>query len=118
MAMNVTNIDQSRKLLEFGIDPSTADCLWVYDHTEKRYFPHFKGFYGNIVSSDNNVPAWSLSALLDLMPSEVVANHFLTLEKEGDGYCCCYEDINGNSFHHFFAENPIDAVFEMVCWFK
>ena len=60
------------------------------------------------------VPAWSLAALLEAMPSEIDNNYFLTLEKEGNKYCCCYQDINGNSFRHEFADNPIDACVEMI----
>ena len=59
-------------------------------------------------------PAWSLAALLNVLPDELEDNHFLTLSKEGAEYCCCYEDINGNSFKHAFADNPVDACVAMI----
>ena len=60
------------------------------------------------------IPCWSLAALLNVLPDELGDNHFLTLNKEGAEYCCCYEDINGNSFRHEFGDNPIDACYEMI----
>lgn len=59
-------------------------------------------------------PAWSLAALLSVLPDELGDNHFLTLDKEGNEYCCCYEDVNGNSFRHTFADNPINACVAMI----
>ena len=59
-------------------------------------------------------PVWSLVALLGVLPDEVGDNHYLTLDKEGKEYCCCYEDINGNSFKHTFADNPVDACVAMI----
>ncbi len=64
------------------------------------------------------LPCWSLAALLDAMPDRIDDSHFLTLDKEGKEYCCCYEDINGNSFKHEFADNAIDACVKMILKLK
>ena len=104
-----TTIEQSKKLIELGIDRKTSD-LYYWCGSDLRI--------GGYKAQDEelDIPAWSLTALLDLMPNELQDNHFLTLEKENDEYCCCYEDNNGNSFTHFFARDSLDAAFEMVCW--
>ena len=60
------------------------------------------------------IPCWSLASLLAVLPDELEDNHFLTLDKEGKEYCCCYEDGNGNSFKHKFADNPVDACVAMI----
>ena len=36
------------------------------------------------------------------------------MTQEGKEYCCCYEDIKGNSFKHEFADNAIGACVEMI----
>ena len=114
-----TSYEQSKSLLALGLDPNTADMKYDprwdipviiseddYDN-HLNYDPEFE---------NTDIPAWSLSALLELIPDELQDNHFLTLEKEKDEYCCCFEDINGNSFNHFFGNNAIDVAFEMMCW--
>jgi hypothetical protein len=62
----------------------------------------------------DRIACWSLTALLGVLPDELKDNDFLTLQKEKNEYCCCYEDINGNSFRHTFANNPIDACVAMI----
>lgn len=115
-----TDLEQSKKLAE--ILPLESADMW-YQHigysiingTEKlRYFP----MVIRDCVSDEDIPCWSLSALLDVLPDEVGDNHYLTLDKEGKEYCCCYEDCNGNSSLHVFASNPIDACVEMILKLK
>ena len=69
---------------------------------------------GDKTKSNYGSPVWSLSALLSILPDELENNHFLTLEKEGKEYCCCYEDVDGNSFRHCFSDNPVDACVAMI----
>ena len=114
-----TSYEQSQSLLALGLDPNTADMK--YDPrwdipviiSEDDYDNHLNY---DPESENTDIPAWSLSALLELIPDELQNNQFLTLEKEKDEYCCCFEDINGNSFNHFFGNNAIDVAFEMMCW--
>ena len=68
--MIATTIEQSKhmlELVELGLDPKTADM----------YYPYFgAGQYGDIprvgfpieYSGGRDIPAWSLSALLEVMP--------------------------------------------------
>ena len=114
-----TSYEQSQSLLALGLDPNTADMK--YDPRWDIPVIISEDDYDNHLnycpeSENTDIPAWSLSALLELIPDELQDNHFLTLEKEKDEYCCCFEDINGNTFNHFFGNNAIDATFEMMCW--
>lgn len=105
-----TSIEQSRVLSKI-ISVDSADMGWYY--SSDPYTARNQMWLGtNPKNAD--LPAWSLTKLLDIMPSECEDNHFLTLEKEGNEYCCCYDDVNGNSFTHEFADDPIDAVYKMI----
>lgn len=120
-----TDIEQSKVLAEI-LPPESADLWWTIIQPKKyegwelvndgESFTtlSFAKREHIALASYKEIPAWSLSALLDVLPSEVDDNHFLTLEKEGDEYCCCYDDINGNSFRHEFANNPIDSCYKMI----
>ena len=67
MSNVATTIEQSRKLIELGLDPNSA----------YMYYPYLgAGQYGDILrvgfpieySGGRDIPAWSLSALLEVMP--------------------------------------------------
>lgn len=104
MAKIATDVTQS-KLLAKILPIESADMSWVSNGLGKpfaRTIP-IKG------DPEELCGCWSLAALLSILPDELEDNSFLTLQKEKNEYCCCYEDINGNSFRHTFADNPIDA---------
>lgn len=95
MIMNkfCTTIEQSKKLLELGIDINTADMM----HDRLIIIPFNDG---------SLIPAWSLAALLRLIPNFNMFKR--TIE-------CKIETTN-----HLIdkACDPIDAAYEMVCWLK
>lgn len=134
-----TTIEQSKHLLELGLDPKTADMWWsnrfVYWQstpmigiaTEQNQLYTFKW-------SDDDIPAWSLSALLEVIPAMIVyptwadkrtTDVWFTLDKDYNNetkkqfYMCYYKSLDT----HQLATNtdpshssPIDAAYEMVCW--
>lgn len=72
MSNIATTIEQSKYLLELGLDPKTADMFWKHSallgnhdingRITVSYQDHlFVGKY------DGEIPAWSLSALLEVM---------------------------------------------------
>ena len=68
---NYTTQSQSRELLEHGLDPSTADMIWTYD------FMAGEVTCINIISDllkpeSPDIPAWSLSQLLNMLPEKIV----------------------------------------------
>ena len=105
-----TTIEQSRKLAKI-LPLESADMYW-YLATKGNPIAMFNERYNEY--GDFELPCWSLAALLGVLPDELEDNHFLTLDKEGNEYCCCYEDGNGNSFKHEFADNPVDACVAMI----
>ena len=107
-----TNIPQSKKLAEF-LPIDSADMFYT---SLNRDYPWI--WIDKHLMEVDDIPCWSLTALLNIMPDRIDDSHFLTLDKEGKEYCCCYEDINGNSFKHEFADNAIGACYEMILELK
>lgn len=118
-----TSIEQSQKLIELGIDVNTADMMWddwsLIDEGWKLnvgYYPEIEKAYGR-----KCYPAWSLSALLGLMP-KLYDEDFIN-----DGGCqpdLC-KGFDNNMWHVVYRStmyctdwycDPIDAAFDMVCW--
>lgn len=110
-----TSLKQSKKLLELGINISTADMHYVLIDSDKEIYDIGFGDYIGILP---HYPAWSLSALLDVLP---------VLKRIG------YEKAKPNIHFNVFTnkwvcnslyytsnnyDNPIDTVFEMIVWLK
>ena len=116
-----TTIEQSRHLAELGVDFKTADLtyerlalsgLGIPDDMQyrERFIP-FQFFSGM------GVPCWSLAALMELMPEEIVDNHKITLYKDGNEWVCCYQDLNGNLYGREQTSCIIViAAYRMVVW--
>ena len=107
--MVCTSIEQSKKLLELGIDITTADMWWNIG---------IGGYSGpSCVSvSDVDIPAWSLSALLELIPESIndYTNNFSQLEITKKSISYVYAD--GRLRIGYLKSNLLDAAFEIVCW--
>ena len=100
-----TDINQSKKLIELGIDVNTADMYWW--STSLRYYIEAMDD-GDFNEAEGHVPAWSLTALLKLMSKSTIS----TPNPFCDIYCCRNIEFD----MEFYAGNPVDAAFEMVCW--
>ena len=102
-----TDIKQSKKLAEI-LPLKSADMFYVYDrHLDKLYgdTPYVIGY--KVLNEDVDIPCWSLSALLDVLPSS-------TLDSSNDHYyrLRCMERFT--EWH----DNQIDACYEMVLKLK
>ena len=106
-----TSIEQSKKLIELGIDVNTADMCWT-NHLFNAFLSswriestppqEYKNLLDRFVVRGYLIePAWSLSALFDLFPNGSI------LRKSDKGKYFMF----GNMF-----DNPLDAAFEMICW--
>lgn len=100
-----TDIEQSKKLLELGFGPSTADMVIC----------HF-GYMNRVVTKDDfdaahmeNTPCWSLSALLELFDNKA------GIAKE---YGTWFAYDNEKSHYAKHCDNPLDTAYEMVIWLK
>lgn len=121
-----TSIEQSKKLMELGIDINTADMYWKNGVLSDKYIQCFTPFvcgdYQDGLDFDYDIPAWSLSALLGLTP------RLYEFENDQDDGGCQPNLCKGwdnNSWHIVYRstiyitewyDEPIDAAFEMICW--
>lgn len=107
-----TSVDQSKRLIELGIDVSTADMIYYwfgnFELNEEWYELHL----GTQRVDGNDIPAWSLTALLSII--KPVNDNTYTLNGTLDGGAMIsFEEVTNVMFQE---EEIIDAAFEMVCW--
>lgn len=76
-----TSIEQSKKLLSLGLDPSTADMWWSRctitdfgDNDLKVSYAVTPCNISQFKNTDKDIPCWSFTALLELMP---IGSHIL-----------------------------------------
>lgn len=115
MSKICTDLEQSRKLVELGLDPNTADMTWQV--VRKNKCLHI-GYHSEYANSEELNPAWSLSALLELMPKIKASAPILVKALLEEKYYCHYHGIGTfkEVYTTTFHEEPIDAAFEMVVW--
>ena len=125
-----TDIKQSKKLIELGVDVTTADMHYMYRHWEidedtvgsqsDASIGFDSDFYYGVDNSKtyHYIPAWSLSALLDLMPYEI------TIKGDNTPYRLLvthklvhYPRLTTMwpSIYSVEANTTLDAAFEVIC---
>ena len=118
MSNIATTIEQSKELVRLGLDPKTADMFWMDTNGVK---PCLKLMDDGIFNHRNylvrfpnsSLPAWSLSALLEVMPK---------MEADSTVWLGCVSTLIRCKSHDFMwqhdstAAQPITAAYEMVCW--
>ena len=113
-----TDIEQSKKLIELGIDVNTSDMFWDTAEPLERIVPTVGPISAYYDMEDWAIPAWSLSALIELMPERIKIGEELSFclasKKSSTGFSFGY-NLNGSTF---VKDNSLDAAFEMVCWLK
>lgn len=116
-----TSIEQSKKLIELGIDVSTANMYWkngVSDKYIQCFTPFVCGDYQDGLDFDYDIPAWSLSALLGLMPTDDKRDeYYVDTESHLDYHSVSYRNCWDGCIHSEYSEESLlDAAFIMVCW--
>lgn len=126
-----TTIEQSKRLIELGIDIDTADLTvtnlplnggerfdFICCRLPNDTFPSITD------GKSEKIPAWSLSALLELLP-KYIGDFAKTVNYDDGKYKCGYMDVDGfydNGFmltiEQTVGDTAIDAVFEMVVKLK
>ena len=105
MNPKATTIEQSRKLLELGLDPKSADFAWVGEDG------CFVKSYSYEVE-DTETPAWSLEALIDAIPPGTA---FISTGRLG--YCVSF--CSGALVHYqstSYSKSLLNQMFELVVW--
>lgn len=99
-----TDLSQSKTLSKILLIES-ADFMWEYDPDKETYWNKPTMIPIDSYIFVNDIPCWSLTALLELMP---IGSH---IEKKNSGYACYVVYTKPLE-----ASTPIEAAFEMVCW--
>lgn len=115
-----TDRSQSDRLLRCGVSADTADMA-RYEDDEVSMMPWdwTTGSYGG------TFPAWSLGALLGLLPKEIfdesgddfyfsLAKEFPLSEEYGAAYIPCWH--NGDAIVRKRDNDPIEACVQLVEW--
>ena len=113
-----TSIEQSQRLIELRIDVNTADMYYYNSDWEWHKTP-------NIIESiddldEHTIPSWSLSALLELMPTDDKKDeYYVDTESHSDYHTVSYRNCWDGCIHSEYSkESLLNAAFEMVCWLK
>lgn len=124
-----TTGDQSQRLLRCGVSADTADMIYQTPITVSQ-----KGAREDVLlvrTADKtlfntDIPAWSLSALLGLMPKEIyeestgdsfffsLAKEFPLSEEYGAAYIPCWD--KGDAIIRKRDNSPIDACVQLIGW--
>ena len=127
--MNYTNIEQSKKLLELGLNPKSADMYFMNICPEdgKTLFDDVAGV-GNADISNNDLPCWSLNALLEVMPQSIrmydergrcYKTYDLNLFRSYY-HCCSYsfgpslKEENHDNLYCYGGDTWLEAVYNMI----
>lgn len=76
-----TTKEQSRRLLDLGLKPETADCQYAalvvnwegrsILNPKWRFYGHNEGFIVQNFEHMERIPAWSLHRLIELLPQDI-----------------------------------------------
>lgn len=133
--MNYTSVEQSKKLVELGLDKDSADMIYIWhcssDNPEWRFDDDMAPM--NLAKKkiseldhapEHTLPAWSVGQLISMLPDNFTENgvnlrmvYDLNIYKDQIAY-------NGYDFIHdtnecIFHTKPgklIDVLVETVCW--
>ena len=140
-----TTKEQSSRLLEAGIRPDTADMVILYIDEEcnvagwkdirkddkgqlyydvygetyilrKEILPVDNPYYDH--SYQNDCPAWSLSALIDMIPDQIECegyNYYLFILPRDKEFTVKYS-AGSNLAQSYCRESLFDAITEMIEW--
>lgn len=112
MNISCTNIDQSRKLIDAGIDESTADFFIT---------PKVGGYVVSTEKAANSVPSWSVVKLYAMLPTSITYDG--KTYKLYSGYYagrlfCKYESSSFEKMINFNCwDDLVDMLTEVVQWF-
>lgn len=104
-----TSLEQSKKLIELGIDIKTADMYWW--SSGKRYY--IEAIDDGDFVENRDIRAWSLTALMELMNRNC---YNVSLNCHGAEWNIKFDD--SEKYKDFTKDYSVDAAYEMVVWLK
>ena len=121
--MIATTIEQSKHLFELGLDPKTADMAYICGAPESLNV--VDDYYLKDIHDEYDTPAWSLSALLEVMPTTIEIDGlrydlelFKAIDDDTDSPYYGVKYVYNDDYHLDYYEsgsNIIEQAFAMVC---
>ena len=108
-----TDLSQSKKLIELGVDRKSSD-MYYWCGEDLR----IGGYKAQCEEFD--IPAWSFTSLLGLIPDKISINnesYYLSFTKTSVEFRGPIT-WDGQKAKSFKMDNILDAAFQMVCWLK
>ena len=111
-----TTKEQSEHLLALGLKKETADMFYAAIHIGPeivgyQVLPIYNEYNFEIFPDD--IPAWSLHRLIEMMPLDVVPeggfDNIFTLTKDPSGYSVEYD-----GFSYYYKKNIYDTLIEGI----
>lgn len=117
--MNYTSIEQSKKLVELGLNPETADMCYDLGEGETKAHLECENFICYFTNdeypecADRYIPCWSLGALLGLMPAGCSLRSRKGFTADKKIYFCTCPFNNDDPINY---NSSIEAAYNMVIW--
>lgn len=115
---NYTTPEQSKKLLELGLDSKTADYMFVWDFTSGALNGHHEIIPGYFEPTEKDLVSWSLARLLDLFPPDKPGEgFFITWDRENRGWNVMSRCVVKEKSIVTESVGPVllDCVFDVLC---
>lgn len=117
-----TSIEQGRELFKRGLHPETGDAVYDKNSASKEYELVLLSTPICYINSDERVPCWSATRLMDLLPKKLIlfnnSYYYVPMLSRYYGnpekYICKYD--NGKMGQWFIEEEPVTAVYKMMLW--
>ena len=112
-----TDLEQSRKLKNI-LPLESADMHYIIMGGDED--PQTIVGLGEYIGILPTIPAWSLSALIELLPDKITINnesYYLSFDKKSIAFRGPIS-WDGQKSKSFEMDDILDAAFEMICWLK
>ena len=129
--MNYTSIEQSKKLLELGLDPESADMCWLTKDGKTYNYVPIAMPWKDYTAKNWYLPCWSVGALIKAMPTFSTPTAFSnkvsvpTLRNYGNSFEITYEGDyqypivksgETETVISLIGNTAIEAAYNMVVW--
>ena len=105
-----TTLEEAKKLVDAGLDPSTADMCYIIDDETKKYrevpiaLP-----YTNYTAKEFYIPCWSLGALKNIVEEELGKDFSC---ENGEWIIIVWTDTWG--YKHYYFEEIVNCVIWLI----
>ena len=109
-----TSVEQSKRLLDLGLNPETADMELIHNIFSNTYEPLPKAFP---TANKCEIPAWSLHRLKCLLPTKIpYESGYLTTEIINNVNLMFITDTSEQRVISFIHENLYESMIKCIKW--